>query len=785
MQLDAGKWGVTDPGVILTPGSTLTTVDKTDHKVSPDRAYDVFWRKKTTTGGNYASLSAPSSVTSLNTTLSSIKNLRPLAKSASTLSINQPLCVKVFIDGLGTDAYDYVATVHFGQYALALKGDGIAELWEYGTVVGAGSSTWVRADRFRFALASAVTGRYHRILICPMVGVAREKWILFNGCQLETNEQGTAGTASTPGGTGASAGSVQTGEYPFRWHEGRTGIPDQSGGTDYVTTSARLWIMEREDLRCQWQVSKIKWEASGYLLSDIHAADPTDTRAWTTNYVRYTASGYTLTPTYKDSAGTTILSSSGASVFYVRWDMASTDGALTPILWGYKVERAATNTLISPTGFTVEGQLTGGSIDGSGASGFLIGPFGSDPRLETASFRVDDLADNWSRLRTRSRLGVKVVTKADDGITDVTLFKGYAQPHRTRKGHSNRTEGGAYGASAASYPSAEWSSYQIEAVGMWHRLSSVTMRTALAYENFAVDSTSGTGALQGWKVTDAIKHLLTLAGFPSSMQDIPTLSIRLNAGIGVGDSDKVLEPSVSAAEMVVRLARNYLGRFLVFDANAGSYGKWRLVGAPTSTTPLAAFVGGHLTPSGGATKPMGHLPSYSGSVPVLSRVDSYFVPPECNHLWAFTLADVFNTGGFRVDNHLYNYLSYDVPGATTSADPDSPHYCPEGEKLFVIADPTLWAGGSATWQGTQAAVNFCLMRLFYYLCMAREIVSFEAPLCFVTDASGHKRPPRHYDPVSYGGRTWFVRAMHLKIGHDGMQLADYELERLVEYKPNP
>lgn len=786
-QFDLGRWGVTDPGVILSPGSGLTAVDYTLHKYNTNRTYDIFWRKKTTTGGNWASLSAPTSVTSLNTALGGIKNLRPAAKSASALPANQPLCLRFHVYGRGADTYDYLGAMIFGQYALVLKGTGMAELWEYGTVVGAGSPSWVRADRFRFARASEVSDRYHCLTILPMTGVSGEKWIVINGVVLDTNEQGTTGTASTPGGTGAEAGSVQTGEYPFRWHEGRTGIPDQSGGSAYVTISSTLWVLEREDLRCLWQVSRVKFESSGYLLSDFHASDPTDTRTWSLGYVGYTALGYTLTPTFRNAAGTSITSSSGATSFYVRWDMASSDGASSPILWGYKVEKTATSTTLTPGAFTVSEKISGGTVDASGANGFLIGPFGADPRQEAASFHVEDFADNWPRLRKRSKLGVKIVTKADDGTTDVCLFKGYAKPHRTKKGHANRKSGAFIGGSTPSYPSPEWSVYQIEAVGMWQRLAQVTLRTSLAFENFAVDIlSSSTSGLQGWRVTEAIKYLLSIAGFPASMQDIPSLSIRLNAGIGVAESDKILEPSTNVAEMIVRLARNYLGRFLVFDANAGTYGKWRLVGAPTSTSPLATFVGGNLAPVAGVVKPQAHLPSYGGSVPLLSKPDSYFEEPECNHLWAFTLADAFNTGGFRVDNHLYNYLSYKVPGSTVNPDPDSPHYCPEGEKLFVVADPTLWTGGSATWQATQAAVNFCAFRLFFYLCMAREVLTFKAPLCFVTDpVTGNKRPPRHYDPVSYGGKTWFVRTMAIDYQHDSAQLADYELVRLVEYKPNP
>ena len=147
--------------------------------------------------------------------------------------------------------------------------------------------------------------------------------------------------------------------------------------------------------------------------------------------------------------------------------------------------------------------------------------------------------------------------------------------------------------------------------------------------------------------------------------------------------------------------------------------------------------------------------------------------------------DAYNTGGFRVDNHLYNYLSYKVPGSTINPNPDSPHYLGR-ERLIIMADPALWAGSQVGgWQATQAAVNFVLARLFAYTCLARQRVMFTAPLIFTTDtATGRKRALRFYDVVTLDGQAgWYVRSCSPHYQHDRQQTADYTLERIEPYHP--
>lgn len=785
LQMELGKFTETNPGVPSVLGQSDTTTVSTNPtawgKSTSFGLGDLFFCKSSadvTTAP--PSLSPPTKISSLPAALESSMAvpMDPILKTNASLAINQGLCVRFVIDGLNRNSYTWIGAVAFGQYAMALRGDGWAEIWEYGTPVGGGSAAWRKHGTFRFSKPNQVTRNYHQIIIYPHVGPTGEKFIAFASANLDSPQQGSAGLASTPG-VRATAGGLVSSEYLFRWDEVFSPIQDQSGGVGNVTTSDRLWILERRNVRGRWQVSRLIFTPSGSLLSDFWGSEPADSRAATLNSIGILPASTTLAATLKDGTGSTVSLGSAGSAFYVQWDFTGPK-TTTPILWAYKIQREATSTLRTPSSFTISG------------ADYQITPGTDDPRQASATFRLQDELDEFPRLRTRGELPCRIVVSDNSTGTpvDVTLFKGIAlSPMRTKFGRADKRPGGMGILIGGTNPTAEWGQYAVTVAGMWHRLQATTLRTALSYQDFAYDATvglSGTGQIQGWKITDAIKRLLTVAGFPSAMQRIPDLAIRFAPGIGTQESDRILEPSTSIAEMLVRLCRNYLGRFLVFDANSGSYGQWTLVGPPSSTSPLAAFTGGLDWTPGDPIKAIANLASHAANTaPTFGHRESFIIPPENNHLVALTIVDSQGTGGYRVDNHLYNYLSYKVPGSTTDPNPDSPHYLGY-ERAVILADPAMWAGAAVGgWQATQQAVDYVLFRLFAYTCMAREVVRFQAPLLFVTDpTTTRRRPLQFYDVVTLDGTTgWYIRSCTPDFQLDKLMTAEYVLERLVQYKP--
>lgn len=780
LQMEVGKFAETDPGVTSVLDSSLTTtIPGRWNPGTTEGLTDLFFRKSSADAATAPPSLAPTAkVTSFPTALGTMTvPMDPILKSNSTLAINQGLCVRFVVDGPNRNGYDWIGAILFGQYGLALRGDGQAELWEYGTPVGGSGSLWRKHYTFRFAKPNQVTRNYHQLLFFPHVGPVGEKYIAFASANLDAPQQGSAGLASTPGTRAASGGLVSS-ESLFRWDEIRSPIQDQAGGGGNVTTAQRLWLLERRNVRCQWQVSNLVFADAGQLVSDFWGAEPNDPRGLSTQMIRTVPTDTNVVMTLRDSTGGTVSAGTPGVAFSVLFDLTGPK-TTTPLLWAYKVERSAACDLRTPGSFTVP------------ATNFNVEAATSDPRSEKASLLCEDKLDAYPRLRTRAELPMRIVVTDSSGVApvEVSLFQGTAiSPLRTKFGRAGKRLGMGWGA-APEAPSAQWSQYQVTAAGMWHRLSAITLRSTLSYQDFAYDPSAGPGPqgeIQGWKVTDAIGKLLTVAGFPSSMQNIPSLAMRFRPGIGTADSDRILEPSTTVSEMLVRLCRNYLGRFLVFDPNQGTRGKWTLVGVPSSTTALAHFVGGPTWSPGDALIPVHRLTSYpENTAPSFGRRESYYIAPENNHLVALTVVDPSGTGGSRVDNHLYNYLSYKVPGSTIDPDPDSPHYI-GFERAVVLADPALWAGSQiGGWEETQKAVDFVLLRLFAYTCMARQRMMFKAPLLFITDpVTARRRPLRYYDVVTLDGETgWYVRSCNPNYQHDVSQTADYVLERLVEYRP--
>ncbi len=775
-------------GFVLSPGTGLLSVPQTTTPLfrapsggglatggglNPDGS-DPAWRKKKAADKNWdepgTAISAPlvasltGAMTAAGTTFT--VPLKCIASTPSALRANQGICIRFSIPGTPHTAYDYVGGFILGQYGVALRGDGMAEIWEYAPprTTPTSAARWAFLTTFRWTRPQRICDVSHLLIAFPHLGPHGEKYISFYGSEMDNAQQSSSGAASFTRGQGDGSG-VQATEFLFRWDES-TSSSAQAVGAANVTVSGNFYLFERVDLRNFWQVSKLIFPPLGTLEGDEWAGAPNDPRAISSNVFQFVPAGaYSL-------AGTLSTVGDAARVTFV-FTSAGND---TPILWGYRLFRNGVYSTLSYGSFATKGKR------------FSLMSGGPDPRGDSASFQVDDIDDSYPRLRNRGELPFRIVTTVtpESGAPyDVPLFAGYAiQPHRTKKGKPGRRAGmGGQGALVTS-PSPEWSSYQITAAGMWHRLTQVTTRTALAFEYFAYDPAalpeSGSSVPPGWKVTAAVGYLLAMAGFPPSMISLPDLPVRLRPGMAAA-ATQIMEPGASLAELIVKLCRSYLGRFLVFDPTAGATGKWTLTGAPPpgAVTPLMNFVGGPTSTPGSITLPL-NLRSYTATqCPVIGEPESHVIPPENNHIWGMTFAD-----GLRVDNHLYNFLSYAVPGASISPDPDSPHFL-GGERLIIVADPTLWAGAAqgGGWQDTQKLINFILLRLFVTTCMARRVVTFRAPLAFVIDpVTTKKRSLRFYDPVTYRGEAgWFMTECRPEFTSDRIQMAQYELQRLVPY----
>lgn len=757
---------------------------------------DIFIQSKISAGAswdNSAAVATETRITDLTSTLASLgaqtQPLDILARSNAAQSADQGFCIRFSLPGTRQHFPDWIAAFAFGQYAILIGGDGELRLWHYAPYLSTpgGAPAWRSVKSARYCSPSQVSGNSHCICIFPHMGEHGEKHISILSLNMDASSVSAAGGASTLSPAQGNTGAHTTTEALFTFDGTLTSQVDQ-GATGRVTTSTRIYLLERRDIRGEWQISRLTYPSgspAGKLIGGAHAPTTPLTlggvaaAAWSVTKFSRESGAMTITPRIKDAR------TDDATLIdypYLLFDFYS-NGSATPLLYGYALEKAQNVMTSAPGEFVCP------------VKNIQVQLGGQDVRNEVARFAIEDPVDAWPRLRNRGRLSLRLTTTyTPPGDTEktITLFRGaVTRPTRTKKG----TVGAVQGMSGApsEYPSPEWSEYQLSAAGMWERLSATTLRTALSYELFLHDTAAAPaadGALVGWKVTDVIKRLLSAAGFPTSMMRIPDLPIRLNDGIGTSVSDSVLEPGTSIAQQVQNLTRNYLGRFLAFDPNDGTQGKWTLLSAPPAGTITPVFnFRGDIDPasivSGTVALPHALHAFPANTAPTFGREVSYVVPPEKNHLWAFTAVNAGQAGPTLIDNHLRNFLSYKVPGSSIDPDPDSPHFLGH-EALYVLGDPSFWAGGRPlSWQQTQAMVDYVLLRLFVGVCMPRRIQPIHAPLVFVQDAiHGGFRPLRFYDPVTLDGETgWYVRSINIDYTSDRAQLATYELERLVAYRP--
>jgi hypothetical protein len=765
---------------------------------NPDGS-DLFFRFKVTAGTSWnqsSAVTAESHITALLSTLASVQTLTQpmdiLARSFAAQDADRGFCLRFTVPGAKQHSPDLIAIFTFGQYALLLRGDGDGALWMYAPVSVGGSSSWRSVRPIRWSRPAQVAGFAHTIVIFPHMGEHGEKNVSVVSVAMDTASVASATGGSTPSGAKGDSGAFSTTEDLWTFDRTLTGQLDVAF-PDQVTTAQRFYLLERRDLRGEWQISRLTYpigtsSPAGKLIAQPHAPYTRLTLGgiavgdWSVTKLSREVTGMTITARLQDAdtASTTAIDRPQPIFdFY-------SDGTKTPLLYGYKINLAPITTTSAPGSFTCPLQRP------------VITAGGPDVRQESARFSVEDLTDAWPRLRNRSRLSVKLTTTyTPPGGTEqtVVLFRGAAfSPKRTRRGVKGTSGGtnapmGMQG-SARAYPSPEWSGYAVSCKGVWERLTATTLRRVVSFEEFIHDTTapaSTDGSVTAWKVTSVIKRLLQVAGFPTSMIRIPDLPIRLNPGVGTFQSDAVLDNSTSIAAKVVELARTYLGRWLAFDANDGTQGKWILIAPPPAgaISPVFRFVRDVPAGTAGSLTLPHALHAYpTGTAPTFERSDSYILSPEKNHIAVYNAFNAAQAGTNLIGNHLYNVLSYPVPGSSVAPDPDSPHYLGH-EEMLTIADPALWAGGRPlAYQETQATVNYVLLRAFMATCLARRVQPIHAPLVFIQDAvHGSYRPLRFYDPVYLDGVLWYVRSVNIAYEYDRIQMADYELEQLVPYKP--
>lgn len=641
-----------------------------------------------------------------------------------------------------------------GQFALAIRGNGTAQLWERYTT---GSSPWAKRMEFQYS-ANAQTGNLvlHTIQVVPY---GRDHIAFFCG-QADL----LAATTPTVGPAAVGQALKRTGTAFYRSTRSVTGYTP----TTSITGPGIIRMDARRDFRSAVTLIRMHYPGSGTLVDlpfRLPTIPPANTPLTLQLFGVQEPNGSTVDgtiyradtnqPLTTDADGN-FLSEAGVGDYYLVLDfVADTPHEQTPVLYGYAVESAGQTEYLA--GLNITPSIV--------RSCSITGP-DIQPDQDSARVSLEDPLNALTILGSRSRIQSQIRTTNTLGL-DSVLFEGEtAMAVRRIKGNTS-----------AGYPAVGWSEWQVPLVGMWGRLADqLHIGPPIFYsEDPNADNDALWGGKPPWRVSDIIQDLLYRAGFPASQVNIDVNPIRLFGGDnGPAWEEMALQPGQAYAEMIRKLSLEYLGAFLVWDANAGASGQWRLIYNPTAPyTSLYSFVFSDGIPAG--VMPMEDGAAGAWTAPVVKgSYRSHVEAPEGNIVMVVGAGGVLPSDGGpqQMTGVVWNPRSFNLdPGTPTATDYYHEDYLGRMVPL-LYADPTL---------KTQQAVNFVARRIYDFACHARKWAAFQAPLVLVTaartgdTAQTRPRPLRIGDGVTVQGSNAVIRSVNADYRKDSVQLAEYEV----------
>lgn len=353
--------------------------------------------------------------------------------------------------------------------------------------------------------------------------------------------------------------------------------------------------------------------------------------------------------------------------------------------------------------------------------------------------------------------------------------------------------------------------YRCAGAGMYARLASPG-NTNWARRTYYEDPDAIpdlTGVRPGMRIVDIIGDLLKAGGFDESQYDKPDLDFRLFVN-PERRGDYELNPGVRLIDAIDRLCREYLGRYLVWDGNAGldlpdfpgqPRGMWRLI-----QPPLYSPVGDYdvkyyfTTQAPVAFTRQVHLPDAYPTATTFVTNLSYGGPdpPEANYVlvYAGTQALISSPEDFfqsifadptqrTLIKRIYNPRAVSLDPTNPTEDLTSPDWAGGELKAYIHIDPTLNIDNGGP--KTEEAVSFLCRRLFDAMGYGRQPLEWQAPCHFIEDGAdphlhGRRRPLRFGDVVHLNGQPVVLTAANMECPEDDTQQM-YTLEGFLPVRP--
>jgi aryl carrier-like protein len=733
-------------------------------------------------------------------TASDTADMDRVAKGAANHEPDDAVFLAFYVPGGGLSSASSVLSVHFtgpagadaagvgsGQYCLKLRADGLGTLYERDRTT---ATEWIKRHTLVWdALGGSI---YNRMAWITIISDSRDNGaggfigskISFFPSSIPFHPEKTDGAvAAAIGHAASSIIASKPDKYGLIYS-----VPKSEENTSVL---APIRVDVRRDVRAMIQIGNLTYPDSGTLFDDVVSLPflPTDDEPFYLYWWGNVPTGTTLEAEMFDAETGVKLTDEADIVidglggirtytpnvrqrrYRVKISFTST-GNKTPTLTHWQILR--TNVFENTSLTTVEAPAQGTSPALPTLS--LVEEINIDgqesvPAESGASFTVDDYTGELATTLAKGGVPVKIETTFDTSGDYVTLFRGYIQTASAQQ----------MGAGAKNWAGKDWKRYRVQSVGEWARLQEAIAPMRYSWFDKAAN--------QPYKVTDAVREMLSMS-YPSSLVSIPDIDVRL---FSLEQDALITEPGAPIGEAAFRMARDYLGGYLLWDDSAGTLGKWRML--QQKVPPYNNLAKFYLDHPGGLALP--HVSAaYGTSTSGAQTILHTFVRKGSMRSWteraegnivivvgggAGEDAAVTGIGGAaRITQVAVNVNSYNFLGLDPSDDgyPDGTHPDYIGRVVpIVVSDTSL---------SSQLAVDWVCRRTFDYSAHAREHVVFSAPLILVTDTEDSEqqrpRPLRYYDAVQLqqldgSFKQYFVLKCSPKYRKDGVQMAEYHLVR--------
>lgn len=588
--------------------------------------------------------------------------LDPVMRSTALDEANTGYLLRLFVPGAGLQTPDVIfgfgfggpvlgadsmaAHTGYGQFHLQLTGDGQAFLWEFI------DNDWTQVNHWY----------YNQPRDTPVAGIIlRIIPHSPNFIEVYSSAVGHTGNVISylaqlfqpelhPGGFGAFLHACKNRTDPMFFDRGTL---------KEITGPGHVTIAVRRDLRMVWQVSRLGYPNLGTLRDGPFLLQPNVGNKHVIQVIQHTFDQFNaMTHAPLSFVGQFVQGFDGAvwntlptDTEHYTWgglDVAETGWVppggqnacracfqfqnlqpigkqyQTPNFYGYQIRRNPDIFTYTPPG----GQKTINPHLFQRCS--ITGP-GPQPDHENATLVVEDAANELATLRRTGRTSFRIETTYDPAFPTETaiLFEGYLGRPTSRL----------QGKRGAIYPSPDWHEIEFSLLGKWARISHFHFQESVNYsDNGTTPRNRAMPELathEPWKVTDFIRDIFYRLGFDDDQLDIPDQAIILYPGAGGEEVTKLLQVPAGAyyVEVLETLARDWLNAYVLWDANAGTQGKWRVIPVPQGTeTPVWHFV--TTPPAAGARSPIRSAAYAPNTSPILrwgaGGLQFYTVAPESN-----------------------------------------------------------------------------------------------------------------------------------------------------------